>query len=73
MERTIAEQRVQIERLLEDSPSLRRFVSEAIGKQLPSARSMALLDLADFEEQPIADPEHLGFDDAQVLGPWLPD
>jgi hypothetical protein len=59
--------------LFEDSPSLCRFVSEAIGKELPSARSMALLDLADFEEPPIADPGHSGFDDAQVLGPWLPD
>ncbi len=40
---------------------------------LPSARSMALLDLADFDEQPSADPAGLAFSDAQVLGPWLPD
>jgi len=71
--RTVVEQRIQIERLLEDSPSLRQFVSEAIRKELPSARRMALLDLADFEEQPTADPESLAFSDDEVLGPWLPD
>ena len=71
--RTIVEQRMQIERLVEDSPSLRRFAPEAITKELPSARNMALLDLADFGEQPTADPASLTFTDDQVLGPWLPD
>jgi Domain of unknown function DUF29 len=71
--RTVAEQRVRIERLLEDSPSLRQFVPEAIPKELPSARSMALLDLAEFEDQPAAETETLVFSDAQVLGPWMPD
>lgn len=71
--RTVAEQRVQIERLLEDSPSLRQFASEAIGKELPSARNMALLDLAEFAERLATDPESLTFSEAQVLGPWLPD
>ncbi len=70
--RTIAEQRLQIERLLEDSPSLRQLVPEAIRKELPSARSMALLDLAEFAEQPTAEPESLAFSADQVLGPWLP-
>jgi hypothetical protein len=71
--RTVAEQRVRIERLLEDSPSLRQFVPEAIRKELPSARCMALLDLAEFEDQPAAETETLVFSDAQVLGPWMPD
>jgi hypothetical protein len=71
--RTIAEQRVQVERLLEDSPSLRQFVPEAIGEELPSARRLALLDLAEFQEQPRGDAEGLVFTEARVLGPWLPD
>jgi hypothetical protein len=70
---TIVEQRIQIERLLEDSPSLRRFVSEAIRKELPSARNMALLDLVEFQEQPTSKPDSLVFSDDEVLGPWLPD
>ena len=71
--RTIAEQRLQVERLVEDSPSLRQFVAEAISKELAGARRLALLDLADFQEQPKADPDDLVFTEAQVLGPWLPD
>jgi hypothetical protein len=71
--RTVAEQRVQIERLIEDSPSLRQFVPEAIRKEMPSARDMALSDLDDFGEQPQADAASLAFTDDQVLGPWLPD
>jgi hypothetical protein len=34
---------------------------------------MALLDLAEFEDQPAAETETLVFSDAQVLGPWMPD
>jgi hypothetical protein len=34
---------------------------------------MAQLDLADFAEQPVADPEALTFTPDQVLGPDLPD
>jgi hypothetical protein len=48
-----------------------QVVVELLGEAL--CRTPALLDLADFEEPPIADPGHSGFDDAQVLGPWLPD
>jgi hypothetical protein len=71
--RTIMEQRAQTERVLEDSPSLRQFVAEAIRKEPPSACSMASLDLTGFAEQPSADPDSLVFSDTQVLGPWLPD
>jgi len=71
--RTIAEQRVQIGRLLRDSPSLRQLVPDAVRDELPDARMLALLDLAEFGEQPTADPDSLAFSDAQVLGPWLPD
>ncbi len=71
--RTVVEQRTRLERLLEDSPSLRRFVPEAIRKELASAENMARLDLADFGEQPVVHPGSLTFTEDQVLGPWLPD
>jgi hypothetical protein len=71
--RTIAEQRVQIARLLKDSPSLRQAVPDAIRDELADARMLALLDLAEFDERPTADPQSLVFTDAQVLGPELPD
>lgn len=67
-QRTILEQRLQIERLLRDSPSLRPLVSVAIDEELPGARKLALLDLEEFGEQPIADPGALGFSEEQVLG-----
>jgi hypothetical protein len=67
-QRTISEQRVQLERVLEDSPSLRQFIPEAIEKELPTARRMALLDLAEIAEQPSADPTTLTFTADQILG-----
>jgi hypothetical protein len=71
--RTIVEQRIQIARLLKDSPSLRQLLPDAIRDELPDARTLASLDLAEFDAQPAADPDSLVFSDAQVLGPWLPD
>ena len=71
--RTIADQRVQIGRLLKDSPSLRQGVTDAIRDELADARMLALLDLAEFDEHPTADPESLVFSEVQMLGPWLPD
>ena len=71
--RTIAEQRVQIGRLLKDSPSLRPLVPNAIRDELQDARMLAVLDLAEFGERPMADPQTLVFSETQVLGPWLPD
>ena len=71
--RTIAEERVQIGRLLKDSPSLRQAVPDLIRDELADARMLALLDLAEFDEHPTADPQGLVFTDTQVLGPELPD
>ena len=71
--RTVIEQRSQIGRLLSDSPSLRAQVPDAIAEELSDARKLALLDLAEFAEQPADDPDNLIFSKDQVLGPWLPD
>jgi 1,6-anhydro-N-acetylmuramate kinase len=71
--RTVVEQRSQIARLLKDSPSLRQLVPAAIAEEMADARALALLDLAEFGEQPSADPGSLMFSEEQVLGPELPD
>jgi hypothetical protein len=70
--RTVVEQRAQIRVLLEDSPSSARRVPEAISSEFPLALTLALSDLAEFGEQPVADPATLTFTDAQVLGPGCP-
>ena len=71
--RTVVEQRLQLSRLLKDSPSLRPFVSEAIAEELPGARTLATLDLAEVDEPPKADPEGISPSEDQMLGPWMPD
>jgi hypothetical protein len=71
--RTVVEQRIQIERLLKDSPSLRPLVPAAIQEEMADARTLALLDLAEFGEQSSANSAALTFDEAQVIGAWLPD
>ena len=71
--RTVIEQRNPINALLQDSPSLARRLPEAISTELPPARELAQLDLADFNEPAFAPVENLNFTDPQVLGPWLPD
>jgi hypothetical protein len=71
-QRTVVEQRLQIGRLLKDSPSLRQLVPEAINDEMAGACTLALLDLAEFGERPLADPGQLTFSEDQVLGPGLP-
>jgi hypothetical protein len=71
--RTIVEQRGQMRILLDDNPSLLQRVSEAISVELPTARELALSDLAEFGDQPIIAPDSLTFAPEQVLGPGLPD
>jgi hypothetical protein len=71
--RTVVEQRIQIRRLLKDSPSLRQLVSAAIADELADARALAQLDLSEFGEQPIASPSPLAFTEDEVLGPGFPD
>jgi hypothetical protein len=55
------------------SPSLRAQVPDTIAEELSDARRLALLDLAEFAEQPTTDLHSLIFTEDQVLGPWLPD
>jgi hypothetical protein len=71
--RIVIEQRSQVARLLKDSPSLRQVVPIAIDEELADARLLALLDLAEFGEQPATSSETLTFSADQVLGSELPD
>lgn len=71
--RTVVEQRIQIERLLEDSPSLRQVAATAISDELPAARTLASLDLTEFEEPLLVRPEEQTFTQDAVLGSWLPE
>ncbi len=70
---TIAQQRDDIERVLADSPSLRRIVPDVIDSELGKAKRVIALALADYEEQPQVDVAALQYTAEQVLGDWFPD
>jgi hypothetical protein len=73
---TIKEARIEIDAVLEDSPSLRREVDSLIGKQSRAAASLASDDLASHGELTQTVREKLsqaGFTAEQVLGDWFPE
>lgn len=69
---TIRRVRREIERLLEESPSLRREVANIIVDETAPARSLVLAKFQDHGEQPLTDIDVLAYTEAQVLGDWLP-
>jgi hypothetical protein len=69
---TIIERRAEIRTLLKDSPSLRPVVPTIISTELGSARELAAVALAGYEEQPRVDLAGLDFTVDDVLGPFLP-
>jgi hypothetical protein len=69
---TIVRARGEIERLLEDSPSLRPSVATVIARELPRARRVAAEALAQYGEQSLIDLSAISYSEAQVLGDWLP-
>ena len=73
---TIRDARLEIEGVLEDSPSLRREMPEIVSRQSASAAKLAAADLAGHGEP--TDPVWAllrggGFTAEQVLGDWFPD
>ncbi len=72
---TIVDARTEIELVLEDSPSLRRDLTELIEKLNPIAAKLACSDLAQHDEPAAAVWERAkqGFTAEQVLGDWFPD
>jgi len=69
---TIIEQRSEIERLIEDSPSLRQAVDGIIAKGIRSAAYQAATAIKDRGETPRIDLSTVGYAAEQVLGDWFP-
>ena len=69
---TIAAQRSEIERVVEDSPSLRQTVARVIAKEIGPARRQASIALADHAEGPQVDLNQLSYTEAEVMGDWYP-
>ena len=67
-ERTLIVQRDGIHKLLADSPSLRQQVAGMIAAELPTARRLALLSLAEHGETPTVDITTMNFSEGDVLG-----
>ncbi len=70
---TIVEQRGEIERVIEDLPSLRQIVGRAIAREIGAAQRQVGAALAEHGETPRVDMERIGYSEAEVLGDWFPD
>lgn len=70
---TIDRARSDIDRLLEDNPSLRNVVMALVVREHPRAQRLAGTALALHNEKPLVDPHALTYDEKQVLGDWFPD
>lgn len=69
---TILRVRGEIEDLLEDSPSLRREIGEAVGRQTSRAARDVAASLQLHGEAPRRPLQELCYSEDQVLGPWFP-
>ncbi len=58
---TLGRARVEVERLLDDSPSLRREVSAIIALELPRSLQLAAIALAQHDETPRLDLQTLAY------------
>ncbi len=70
---TVRRTRQEIAEILEDSPSLRREVPEMVARQLKVVRALMLANLADHGETPLQTPDAITYDEAAILGNWLPE
>src|SRR5690349_14344963 len=74
--RTIREARIDIDRVLEDSPSLRREVPRLIEKESSQAVQLALLDLEEHGESSqlqLPKIRSVTYTEEEVLGDWFPE
>jgi hypothetical protein len=69
---TIIEQRSEIRRLLQDSPSLRQAVDGAIAREIGRAAYQASVAITDHGEVPLSDLGAVSYSADQVLGDWFP-
>lgn len=73
--RTIRQARGEIERILEDSPSLRREVPRLIDAETKRSIQLAVRDLEEHDEVDglgIPSLRRLRYSDEQILGDWFP-
>jgi Domain of unknown function DUF29 len=70
---TIIELRSEIERVIEDSPSLQQTIGRIITEEIGPARRQAAAALTDHGETPQIDLDRLSYSEAEVLGDWFPD
>jgi hypothetical protein len=70
---TTRRERVRLEGLLDENPSLRPAVGVLIAQELRRARLLLLASLEEYGEAPRLDPLSLSYGEEQVLGDWLPD
>jgi hypothetical protein len=71
-EETVRRTWLDIKRLLEDSPSLRRSLDAVIARQLADVREIVAATLARYDETPRVALDGLGYDADAVLGGFLP-
>ncbi len=69
---TVRRERVDLEALLDDNPSLRPAVDGLIARELPRARRLAVTSFEEYRETPIVDPQRLVYTQEQVVGDWFP-
>ena len=69
---TVERTRIEIEALLDDSPSLRRLVDEMVAEETLRACRLANTALREHDEMPRVDLKTLAYASDQVLGDWLP-
>jgi hypothetical protein len=70
---TVLRARVEIEELLEASPSLKGSVDTVVATERSRALRVAAAALATYGETPRVPLEGLRYSAEQVRGPWLPD
>lgn len=61
-----------IERLVKESPNLRRQIPGMIVEELPEARAAVKTNLRDYGEEPLIDLDQLTYTEDLILGDWLP-
>ena len=73
--RTIRQARLDIDRILEDSPSLKREVPRLVEKEIARAVQLAILDLeehGEFDQMEVPSIRGVSYTEEQVLGDWFP-
>lgn len=69
---TVRRERINLEALLDDNPSLRPAFDGLIARELPRARRLAVTSLEEYRETPLVDPQRLVYTNEQVVGDWFP-